>query len=43
MVDPLVGFTEIGITSAGRNYTIAPDLVVLDGLTGKEVDVDLTY
>ena len=37
-------FEEIGITSAGKNYTIAPNLVVLDGLTGKEVtDVDLRY
>tara|TARA_R100000005_G_scaffold3959_3_gene2152 strand:- start:1559 stop:13723 length:12165 start_codon:yes stop_codon:yes gene_type:complete len=44
LVDPLVVFEEIGITSAGKNYTIAPNLVVLDGLTGKIVDdVDLTY
>ena len=44
LVDPLVVFDEIGITSAGKNYTIAPNLVVLDGLTGKIIDdVDLTY
>ena len=33
-VDPLVSFDRIGITSAGKNYTIPPKLNVLDGLTG---------
>ena len=44
LVEPLASFREIGITSAGKGYNIAPNLVVIDGYTGKEVkDVDLTY
>jgi hypothetical protein len=44
LMQPLSSFAEIGITSAGKNYTIAPKLVVVDGYTGKVVDdVDLSY
>ena len=44
LMQPLSSFNEIGITSAGKNYTIAPKLVVVDGYTGKVVDdVDLSY
>jgi len=44
LMEPLSSFNEIGITSAGKNYTIAPKLVVIDGYTGKVVDdVDLSY
>lgn len=43
-VEPLTTFKSIGITSAGRNYTIAPSLVVIDSFTNKVVDdVDLRY
>jgi len=34
-VKDLYSFKSIGITSVGRNYNIAPDLVVVDQLTGK--------
>jgi len=35
---------RIGITSVGQYYTIAPDLVAIDGVTGKVIsDLDLTY
>ena len=44
LLESLTSFEEIGISSAGRNYNIAPNLVVLDGLTGKHIkDVDLSY
>ena len=44
LLDSLTSFEEIGISSAGRNYNTAPNLVVLDGLTGKQVkDVDIFY
>ena len=43
-VDPLGSFESIGITSAGVNYSQPPELVVLDGLTGKQItDVDLKF
>ena len=43
-IDPLYTFESIGITSLGKNYYIAPGLVVLDGLTNKPVtDVNLKY
>ena len=43
-INPQSSFKFIGISSVGKNYYIAPDLVVLDGLT-KEIisDVDLRY
>ena len=44
VMEPLNSLSEIGITSVGKNYTIAPNLVVLDGLTKKEVkDAHLFY
>ena len=43
-IEPLSSFREIGISSAGKNYSLAPNLVVVDGFTGKQVtDVDLRY
>ena len=43
-MEPLNSLSEIGITSVGKNYTIAPNLTLLDGLTKKEVkDADLSY
>ena len=39
-----LGSSNIGITSAGKDYTIAPALIVIDGFTGKPVlDLDLAY
>ena len=44
LIEPLTSFEEIGISSAGRNYSLAPNLVVIDGYTGKQIkDVDLKY
>jgi len=44
LMQPLSSFDEIGVTSAGKNYTISPKLVVIDGYTNKVVDdVDLSY
>ena len=44
ILESLASFKEIGISSAGRNYNIAPNLIVLDGLTGKRIDdLDLDY
>jgi len=44
LMEPLSSFEEIGITSAGKNYSIPPKLVVVDGYTKKVVDdVDLSY
>ena len=43
-IQSLFSFESIGVSSVGRNYTIAPSLVVFDGVTGKIVeDVDLEY
>jgi hypothetical protein len=43
-LNPLSTFDRIGITSFGKNYTIAPDLIVIDGLTNKVIeDVNLLY
>jgi hypothetical protein len=37
-------FTSVGISSAGRNYTLAPNFVVLDTKTGLHLDeVELGY
>jgi hypothetical protein len=37
-------FDRIGISSAGVNYIVSPDLVVIDGKTREQiVDVDLSY
>ena len=35
-VEPLSSLESIGITSAGKNYLVAPDLIIIDGFT-KEV------
>ena len=44
VLDSLSSFDYIGITSIGKNYNIAPTLVVIDGLTNKVInDVDLSY
>ena len=43
-ITPLTGFKSIGITSLGKGYIQNPSLVVLDGVTKKEItDVDLRY
>ena len=43
-ITPLTGFKSIGITSLGKGYIQSPSLVVLDGVTKKEItDVDLRY
>ena len=43
-VESLTSFNSIGITSSGKNYLVAPDLVVIDGFTGKVItDLDLKY
>jgi len=44
VLEPLSAFDSIGISSFGKNYNIAPSLVVLDGLTNELVkDVNLSY
>lgn len=43
-VEPLGSFESIGIASAGVNYSQAPELVVIDGVTNKQIlDVELVY
>jgi hypothetical protein len=43
-VDPLTSFISIGISSAGRGYSSAPKLIVIDGKTQNVVpEVDLRY
>ena len=43
-IEPFSTFNRIGITSVGVNYLVAPNLIVLDGVTNKQVlDVDLKY
>ena len=42
-LSPLSSFQSIGITSSGVNYLVSPDLIVIDGVTNKVVDVDLQY
>ena len=43
-VDPLGSFESIGISSGGVNYSQPPELVVLDGVTGKQItDLDLRF
>ena len=42
-VEPLSSFESIGITSAGKNYLVAPDLIAIDGFTKKvlsEADIE---
>ncbi len=43
-VETLASFDYIGISSNGRNYLIAPDLVVLDGYTNEVIpEIDIKY
>ena len=42
-LEPLAAIEKIGISSVGVGYGIAPDLIFIDGNTGKVVDVDLSY
>lgn len=43
-IEPLAQFDYIGITSAGVNYFVAPELVVIDGLSKKQItDVQLDF
>ena len=43
-VDALASILNVGITSVGKNYLTSPSLVVLDGLTKKEIpDISLDY
>jgi len=43
-IENLSSFKSIGISSVGRNYTLAPDLLVIDGITNQTInDVDLEY
>jgi len=43
-IEPLSAFDRIGISSVGRNYTTAPDLIVIDSFTDQIVtDVELSY
>jgi hypothetical protein len=43
-VNPLSTFKSIGISSVGINYTLSPDLIVIDSYTNEVVsDVDLKY
>ncbi len=43
-IEPLSKFKEIKILSPGINYFVAPQLVVLDGFTGRlNTEVDLRY
>ena len=43
-ITPLTGFKSIGITSIGKGYIQNPNLVVIDGVTKKQItDIDLRY
>ena len=43
-ISPFSSFDTIGITSVGRFYTIAPDLIAIDSVTNTVItDVDLKY
>ena len=43
-IDPYSKFDTIGISSIGVNYSLAPDLVVVDGLSKKVItDIELDY
>jgi len=43
-IEPFSTFNKIGISSVGVNYLVAPNLIVLDGLTNSQIlDVDLSY
>ena len=43
-IDALTSIESVGVTSFGRGYISAPDLVLIDGKTNKPVlDIDLKY
>jgi len=43
-IKSLSSFESIGVSSVGKNYTIAPDLVVIDSVTNQKInDIDLKY
>ena len=42
-LNPLSTIEKIGINSNGNGYAIAPNLVFIDGFTGRVTDVELTY
>ena len=43
-IEQLAGFSRVGVTSFGRNYSVEPKLVVVDGRTKKPIeDIDLRY
>jgi len=43
-IEALSSFESIGVSSVGKNYSIAPDLVVIDSITNKRIfDIDLKY
>ena len=43
-IEQLAGFDRVGVTSFGRNYSVEPKLVVIDGRTKKEIkDIDIRY
>ena len=43
-LDALKSVQKVGVTSFGRGYNASPELVVIDGFTGKPVlDLDLKY
>jgi len=43
-LEPLSSLDYIGITSVGKNYTSAPSLVVIDGITNNVInDIELSY
>lgn len=43
LATPLGKFESIGISSAGVNYSQPADLIVIDGLSGEQLDVELRY
>ena len=42
-VNPLASFERIGITTSGRDYLVAPALIVRDGVTDEIVDCEINY
>ena len=43
-IEQLAGFSRVGVTSFGKNYSVPPKIVVVDGRTKKVIpDVDLRY
>ena len=42
-IDPLTSVKSIDVLSVGKNYTILPDLVLIDGYTNKITEAELQY